>query len=52
MEAARKLTLRKETLVELTHGELRGIVGGCTDGLTCVPPTLTDCPDFYCTGTC
>lgn len=57
----RTLVLRKETLAELTTGELRGVVAGlsdlatCTvtaDALTCLPPTMTMCPDFYCSGTC
>ncbi len=54
----RKLTLRRETLVELTSSELAGVVGGLTgnpptlDLTTCLPATLTACPDFYCTGTC
>lgn len=58
---SRKLVLRKETQVELTTDELSGVVAGLSDlpactitaeVVTCVPPTLTMCPDFYCTGTC
>ena len=56
----RTLTLRKETLTELSPDQLAGVVGGLTLGQTCftVNPlqctrqTLTVCPDFYCTGTC
>ncbi|HVF04320.1 MAG TPA: class I lanthipeptide [Frankiaceae bacterium] len=36
----RKLTLNKETLVELTTGELGSVVGGATIGNLC-GPTLT-----------
>ena len=60
MKPVRRLTLRKETLVELTTGELSRMAGasdeaGCrptAEGLTCLRQTLTMCPDFYCTGTC
>ena len=56
---ARTLRLRKETLAELTPGELRAVAGasgdtGClptADGLACTYATLTFCPDYYCTGT-
>lgn len=56
----KRLVLRKETLAELTGADLTGVVAGvsrlaCTvtaDVLTCLPPTMTVCPDFYCTGTC
>ena len=54
----RTLVLRKETLTELTPGELGAVVAGlsdlCTlsaDLLTCLRQTLTACPDYYCTGT-
>ncbi|HEU0132345.1 MAG TPA: class I lanthipeptide [Mycobacteriales bacterium] len=48
----RTLSLRKETLAELTAGELASVAGGVTTvGPKCLPETLTFCPDFYCTGT-
>jgi hypothetical protein len=38
----RKLTLKKETLVELTTSELGNVVGGApTVGKLCTQPTLT-----------
>lgn len=39
----RKLTLKKETLTELTTAELSGILGGAapTVGTICTQPTLT-----------
>ncbi len=50
----RTLLLRKETLAELTPAELAAVAAGCVPtaaGLTCVPETMTFCPDYYCTGT-
>lgn len=37
----RKLTLTKETLVELTTGELAAVIGGATVKTACPGPTLT-----------
>ncbi|HWL36350.1 MAG TPA: class I lanthipeptide [Frankiaceae bacterium] len=51
---SRRLALRKETLAELTTGELTAVVGGAPptlDVVACTRATLTFCPDFYCTGT-
>ena len=48
----RKLTLKKESLVELTGTELDNVVGGvisgvscpvCSDFRACLPPTLDYC---------
>ena len=61
MNRERRLTLRRETLSELTAGDLTRVVAGqsdlvtctvTTDGVTCTQATLTFCPDYYCTGTC
>jgi hypothetical protein len=41
MTASRKLTLKKETLADLTSDELRGVVGG-------VFPSGTTCPVKAC----
>jgi hypothetical protein len=51
---AHRLTLRKETLAELTTVELGSVVAGAPptlDVLACTRATLTFCPDFFCTGT-
>jgi hypothetical protein len=51
----RRLTLRKETLAELSAGELRGVAGGTcpatVDWQACLAQTMTGCPGYYCTGT-
>lgn len=39
----RKLTLKKETLVELTAGELTGVVGAATLGRLCGPTLSLTC---------
>ena len=57
--SGRKLLLRKESLTELTPGELRVVAAGTSEPhcftaelVTCTYATLTFCPDFYCSGTC
>lgn len=49
----RTLTLRKETLNDLSASELALVVGGVQtlDVTACTRATLTFCPDFFCTGT-
>jgi hypothetical protein len=62
MSAVRKLTLKKETLTDLTKDELRDVVGAAMSGVTCpvnacqhsdynCPPSLRpSClPTCYCT---
>lgn len=59
MKPVKRLVLRKETLVELTAGELGRLAGASglpecrpTTVLTYTQQTLTMCPNYYCTGTC
>lgn len=52
MKPVRTLRLRREILVELANDELRGVVAAGSLRVECLPPTLTDCPNYYCTGTC
>jgi len=56
MAERRKLVLRKETLIELTSRELRGVVGGGTEsepGLTfCICTTLVTCAETLTIATC
>jgi hypothetical protein len=47
MTAPRKLSLKKETLSDLTTVELRGVVGGAPSGTTCPVKACLD-SDYNC----